>query len=756
MKLSAKWKKILLLTPLFGLFSFTEGLSEIIGNVLFVEQFGAESLPYVYILESLLVALLAFGVSFLLKKSNPVRLLQIFSIFGAIIFAGLFLLIQYGYPFAYAIFLVISSALFLIITGTAVWLVASTLSTLYESKSEFVYYSLAASLGGVIAGIITFDLSSSLNLSSLILVVCAGMILAIIDLLIIQKLFGEKLQDSITEKGKSSKWEDIKKAIKEFGMSRLARRLFLVMTLFNIVWWISDFEYQTILSSALSQAEYAKMFSILKIVNNAAIVVMLFFVQNWIIKSKGVVNTLFLSPVLVFFAFLALYLLPTPMVALASNAITMLIGYSTFNNSSRFVFTALPHTIRNNVATLISGNSDAIATLIAGGGLVVLTHLVDNNLIILTGCVLLIIAICGAWSLKKEYTDQIVHNLNNGDEVDMHCAIENLAEPAYKKMGVKELMKFLQWHNSSTETVRKVVFALGKIDNIKVIPALLELIKKHDETVKYSVIEAIQNFSNLNKRLSKYPFTRMNIIEDYEKIFLEEQDSGLKTFILDNLRDFGEEKAIMFIKRAIKDHNPKVRQKALSAMRYFHDRGIGTYVKPYLKDSNPQIRAAAVIALWQFMELRPQLIKNINEIMSGQEKLSILASLNMIGILNFEWEKEYVKPHLQSQDDEVRRKAVITMMLLNDRSIVNTVVETLIGIDDDGVYYARALKQINPKLRDKILLEARKMGKQAAENCIQSLKDSYLNFSDEIEDLRAKQQRIHQSKTLGLPFEETA
>ena len=207
-------------------------------------------------------------------------------------------------------------------------------------------------------------------------------------------------------------------------------------------------------------------------------------------------------------------------------------------------------------------------------------------------------------------------------------------------------MKLVSWRNLDEETVRKIVFALGKIGNIEVVPSLLEMFKKYDATVKYSIVEAIHSFSDLNERLDKFPFTRLNIIEAYEKIFLEEEDTELKLHILDQLGDFDPEEIITFLRRVINDKNPEVSTRAISAMRFFQDRGIIAYVRPHLENTDPKVQAAAIISLWQFSELKPLLMKYVIQIMSGTSHEHILAALNIIGTLEFTWEKAYVQKHL--------------------------------------------------------------------------------------------------------------
>lgn len=731
-----KWQKILLLSPLFIIFSFGESLSEIIGNVLFVEHIGAEYLPYTYLAGAFISGFLVLLISSLLEKMSPANLLQLFAWLGSGLFFGYFWLMKTGHPWVYSIFLVSSTSFYLILTGTVIWIIANNICSLFESRALFVYYSLSASLGGILAGFLTYQFTEPLGLENMILLVSISLVISGIILIFVQRAFGDKFALNVDEQSiEGSKWQQLAKGFRDFKKSNLAKLLFVVLTLFNIIWWISDFEYQKIVGGSLTENAYSRMSGILTIINSASIMLMLMFVQNWIIKRKGIVNTLFISPAVVLIAFILLFLMPTPKVALAANIVTPLIGYSIFSNSSRFIFTALPHAIRNSVISFISGNADAVSALIAGLGLLILTRFVDNSVIIAAGCMLLVVSIIIIMIMRKEYLKQVLKNLDGGDQIDIHGAIENLAEPAYQEIGMQELMKMIQWRKLDIETVRKIIFALGKIDNIEAIPGLLQMMGKYDASVKYTIVETIHSFSKLSERLRKYPFTKQNIIEMYEKIFLDEPDTELKVFILENLRDFDQEKAINFLCNAINDVNIEISRKAISSMRFFHDRGIISYVKPHLEDKNPAIVAAAIIALFQFKEFRVILIKNINQIMSGTSKDEILAALDLIGKLEFKWELNYVSKYLDNADFEISRQATLTLLQLGDDRGIGSVAEALSNLNNSSIFFARALKDLPKVMKEAILKEVKKRGEHAANACAEILKSSYLNFTGEIDFL---------------------
>ncbi|MEK9160039.1 MAG: HEAT repeat domain-containing protein [Patescibacteria group bacterium] len=736
-----KWKKLLLLLPIFVAYTFGAALSGIVGRVLFVERVGADYLPYIYIVCAACGSLLTIFIAAMMKKISLAKLLQIFSWIGAALFFANYLLMKSGNTWVYTVFLVVSTFFYLILGGTVIWRLAGSLSTLFESKANFVHYASAYSLGGVLAGLASSLLEEVLDLEDLILLVCGSLVLAAINLIFLQSCYEKQLAPVPEEGPKVSEWNVLKKEFVDFRKTNLAKTLFVALTIFNVVWWISDFEFQKIAEEQLSEEEYVKISGYLNIATSLLLGLAL-LVQNKITKKAGVLNSLLLSPVLVFIPFLLLFLFPTPLFAFVVCLVTSVVGYSIFSNSSMEAYTALPNSIRNRVATFISGNSDATAMLVAGAGLAILTEYLANIWILGVSCVLLLINAGLFAYIRQIYLHQVLLNLGSTNQVDMHGAIENLAEEAYHEVGVQELMKLISWRNLDEETVRKIVFALGKINNIEVLPNLLEMFKKHNSTVKYSIVEAIHSFKDLNKQLEAFPFTRLNLIEAYEKIFLEEEDTELKLLILDQLGDFDPDKVITFLRNTVNDKNPEVSTRAISAMRFFHDRGIVAYVRPHLDSTDPKVQAAAIISIWQFAELKPLLMKYFVQIMSGSSRENVLATLNVIGSLGFTWEKAYAQKHLLSSDPLIKQMAALTLMQLNDEQAVLTVSDALMNKTSESLFFARALKKIPLRIKKLVLKRVNDSGEVAASTCVEILKSTYLNFIEEIEGLSAAKENF--------------
>lgn len=731
------WKKIMLVMPLFALIIFGFSLSQIAGNVLFVKRVGSEFLPYTYVANSILGTLMSLVIASTIGKHSVARYIQLLSIISIAALIGIIYMIKIDFIWAYPIFLVFSQLIYMVLGGLLMWDVGMKTCGPVEGKWAFGYFSLGASLGGISAGALSSLVSEKYGTELLIPVIAASLVLVLINSIVLQRVYSDSFKPDISS-DRQSPWETLKEGFIYYRKSRIAKMLSMILVLFASVKSIGDYQFQKILGDNFSESAFSAISGYVSIAENALLIIVFLFAQKWLLNKFGVLKTFSASPILVFIPFVLLLFYPFYLIAIGLKLSIKLVNYSTFSSSVRLILTAIPHKVRSSVSTFVGGNADSGGALVAGTALIFLTRYLPNIWIIGLGVFILLIIIFLAYVLRREYINQVISNLSSEDIDDVHTAIENLAEPAYSKLGVQELMNMIETKNLETETVRKIVFALGKIDNVRIIPGLLDIFERYDITVKYAAIDAIHSFTNLNERLSEIPFTRLNLIETYQRIFLEEDDPDLKIFILHHLKDFDPDHVITFLKDAAKNPNPTIQYQAIKAMKYFDDRGIVRYVRPFLMDKSVMIRASAIIVLWQFMELRPTLLKEFIKINSSKEKEYILACFFIISKLNFHWESRLAEEHLNSNDPQIRAMAALTLMQIDDLKGMDIFVESLIGSDEFSIIMARNVKDLFMNTKNALIKNIRARGEDAVSGCIANLQRTYLNFSKDIELLSSQ------------------
>lgn len=733
------WGKIILIAIFFFASIFGMVLTKISGNILFVKRIGADFLPYTYIANAILSLIVALFIAGNINRFNLGKIFKIISIIGIISYFGIYFLLTQKLYIAYPLYIIYGNLFYAILTGIFIWEITLRINTNFETRKNSGYFNLGASFGGILAGGASSFLGSKLGTDFLIIPIIISQFIALITVFIISHKHNEKLKAGSIEKKGSSGINELKEGFCYLKKNNLSKLIFSILIIYGIIGWLADFEFQKILSEKFDEEKFSQIVGFVSIAENIILFIIFLLLQKWILTRLGIMKALLLAPIFIFIPFAILLFIPAYYIAIALKLTDTATYRSLFSSPMKLIFSAIPRKISSNVSTLIKASTESISTLMAGIGLILLTKFLGNNWIIILGIGLIVISIVIIIYIKKSYIRQITINLESEDLKDVHASIENFAEPSYHKIGVIELMKLIENKKLENETIRKIVFALGKIDNVKVIPSLLELFEKYDITIKYSVIEAIHSFSDINKDLEPLPFTRMNILDTYKSIFLKEEDPDLKIFILKHLKNFNESEIINFLKDAMRNKNPGIQNQAIKAMRYFNDRGIIKYIKPFLKNENIRTQASAIIALWQFTEMRPKLLQLFIPIISNKEKDYVLTALYIISKLKFTWELHYVLEKLNDKDATIKTMAGLTLTQLNDKRGIETIIKPLTEDITISRIVARNIKNMPTKIKENLFKELNTLDEKAIENCIQILKSTYLNFTEEIRELKEKQ-----------------
>ncbi len=731
--------KTALVTLIFGTVIFGVVLSQITANVLFVERIGAQLLPQMYIINAILSTFLSLGISISINRIKITKLINIIAAIGVVILSFNFFLIKEQLLWSYPLFFISSYTIYIILGAILIWDLAFKIYSPYNAKQKLGLFSLGSSIGGIIAGLTSSLVTENFATESLIPVLIISLLLLLVLVYLLNKVSDTKLLTE--EKHETNSFiQSLKAGFSEYKKSKLAKLLSLSLILYYTIRWLGDYQFQKIVSDNFNETQFAQISGYVSIIENIGLIIVFLLIQKRVLKKFGLMNTLLAAALLTFIPFSLLLIFPIVFMAATLRVSTKIIDYGGFTMPIKLVFTAIPQKNRSKIISFIGSNTQTGGIFIAGLMLLILTKILDNQWIIAIGACLALVVAFLVTLIKKEFTAQIARNLQSSDPEDVESAIENYAEASFGKIGIKELMKKINHHKLPSHLIRKIIFALGKIDDIKVIPSLLKLFDKYDITVKYSVIETIYQFSNLKKRLEQLPFTRLNIIDTYKKIFIQENDPELKALILKHITDLHPEEVILFLINIIQetDKEKKVleRNNAIRTLKDFHDRGIIRYIEPFLADKDIFTRASSIIALWQFPELRPELLLEFNKIINDNQEKSIICALEIIGELKLHWEQKIVKKHLKDKNEKIKALAAITLLKINDEEAIPLVVKNIIEKNKNSNMTAKNLKNINEKIKNKIIKKVKEKGEDAVKVCIKNLEDTYFNFSSEIEILK--------------------
>nr|NIW79005.1 hypothetical protein [Calditrichia bacterium] len=166
-------------------------------NSLFLTNFGAENLPYVFILVAVFAAVISTIYSRFAKRIRLhllIRSALLFIISNLIIF---WLLLYFDYQggwFIYAFYVWV--AIFAVITTSQFWTLANYVFNAREAKRLFGFVGAGAISGGIFGGYLTNYLAPLIGTNHLIFI-CIGLLT--LCLIISQVVWGMRAQDSQTE-----------------------------------------------------------------------------------------------------------------------------------------------------------------------------------------------------------------------------------------------------------------------------------------------------------------------------------------------------------------------------------------------------------------------------------------------------------------------------------------------------------------------------------------------------------------------------
>ncbi|MFC1615570.1 Npt1/Npt2 family nucleotide transporter [Patescibacteria group bacterium] len=733
---------------MFLFFTVTFGyvLAEITSNVLFVERVGAQYLPYIYIANAFFGFVFSMLVASVINKISITRLMQITAFIGGAGLFAIFLGIQKDISIVYAILFVFTYILYILLQAIFIWDLALKMFTPFEAKRNFGYFSFGASMGGILAGSISIFLTKYFSTETFILFIIASLAVAIVTTLLLNIICGKELQIEKSDKPKKTKgFKQLKEGLAAYKTIKIAKLLSIGLVLFYVIKIITDYEFQKIISDSFDEQRYTEIMGFVSTLENIILGFVFLFLQRFIFKKFGVVKALKITPQILLAPLIILIISPIYLTAAIAKIVTKFVHYTSFTNSIKLMYTAIPKKVRSSVSAFIGSISKAAGALFGGIGLGILTRFVPNLVIIIIAAITAVVLIFVVIKICQEFKNQIKKNLASKEIDDVHSSLENFVEPAFSHTAIIEIMKFIDEDKEiESKTIRKALFSLGKINNVDVIPSVMKLLACHpDITIKYSIIDMVNDFTDLQERLKDLPFTRISMIKKYRKLLLSDTDPFLKTMILENIKTLDINECTAILNRLLEKKHQDVgiteKKQAIKTLRYFHDRGIIELIKPFLESPDLELRTSSIIALWQFQELRMPLLQEFIKIKAQTDKKFILANLEIIAELNMIWEIRTAEEYLESEDEEIKIHAAATLLMLGKNKGNKDVIKVLTSKSPHSQYLARKIKSFPIKVQKSILSKIKKLEEDKVKRFIKNLKNTYYNYTDEIKFLKSNE-----------------
>ena len=462
------------------------GMGDNAASALFLLRFGANYLPYMYIVLGGLNFVLAIAYATGLGRFKKDR----FFVWLLAGFAVLILLerIAILHPFhaIYPILWLTISGISLIL-GTFIWNLAGEVCDARQAKRLFPLFTSAGILGSVLGNSITGIVAHAFGTENLLVLqaVLLGLVLWL-TLRITRDYF-----KPVTKSAKSgSLISDLRVGYDFVRSSSLMKLIAYASILFSILFFGISFPFSKVVSASFpDEAQVAGFFGLFSSIATATTFLVSLFIANRLYARLGIVNSVLLLPITYIFGF-GFFAFNYNLIGAVTARFTQLVMLSGAADSGwNALFNVVPSQKRGQVLAFQNGVPAQIGIVLSGVLLILGDKVLSTPQIFLM-CSLFAL-ICGGviWRMRPAYGEALIAALRAG-RVEMFSAQE-FAFAAIKTdpFAISVAVQSLQDSKSTTRRLSAEI--LGKMGAASAIPALIKALSDSDPSVRCAAIGAL-------------------------------------------------------------------------------------------------------------------------------------------------------------------------------------------------------------------------------------------------------------------------
>lgn len=480
------------MASLLGLIITTSYIIKPVRNSLFLSQYGADFLPYVYILVALVVGFVASGFAQLVSRFYIKRVF-----FGSAIFFALNLLVFWrivqAEQGAFVFYLWVS--IFTIVMPTLFWLYANYIFYSNEAKRAFGILAAGGILGSIAGGALTSVLVQSTGTAGLLLY--AAFVLVFIAALIVWIEVQEK--DRIAERRSDLRRREKRQlagksqaTLTLVKRSRYLTSIMVLVVLTTVVSTLADYQF-----NAVAEETYQGMDTLTSFFGTffAAINVLAFLLQLFlagrILSHFGVGAGLLFLPLALASGSLAFLIIPGLWTAAFIKASDIGLSNSLNKSSTEILWLPIPLEIKNRAKAWLDMFVERVSRGIGGLLILLATSVLSLSLghVSLVVLALLVPWIVLAIRLKREYVTAFRTSLARRD-ID----IAALTEEVQDQNGLSVLRQVL----SGTDE-RETLYALELLqgtDDEALIEPVSELTSHPSASIRAAALKLLRGYPN--------------------------------------------------------------------------------------------------------------------------------------------------------------------------------------------------------------------------------------------------------------------
>ena len=461
-------------------------------SALFLSEFGADQLPYVFILVAIFAAIVSSIYSRLLLRIR-LDILIIRTLWAAINSLFLFwILIFTGFLIQWAIYIFyVWVAIFAVISASQFWVFANFVFSAREAKRLFGIVGSGAIAGGIFGGYLTSILAPFVGSTHLLFVCILFLVLCI---MIIRNVWhfnqgNLKYSDILQHKNSDKISESPMRLIKK---SKHLTLLAMVVGITVLVAKLVEYQFSAIATANIAdEDELAAFFGFwLSNLNIASLVIQLLLTPR-VVGVFGVGSSLFFLPVSIFISALAILIHP----ALWSAILIKMSDGSLKNSLNKagleLLAIPIPTEIKNRAKTFIDVFVDSFSTGISGFLLFLFTLLLGFSTRQVS---FIIIALVGVWiylvfRVRKEYIQSFRL------KIERKKLTEILPTPEIKSESILGgIIEVLEGKNETQ--IIQVLKMTREVQNVHLIPSLKKLIHHSSSEIRLEVLRNIYPYKD--------------------------------------------------------------------------------------------------------------------------------------------------------------------------------------------------------------------------------------------------------------------
>ena len=402
-----EWGAIILLQLLVFLIICTLLIVKPTASALFLSEYGAVGLPYMFLATAVLAAIVSTGYSAALRRYSLLRVSVVSLVVCLLVLLGCasFVRLPLARP-AVAAILYLWTALFGVLAASQFWMMASFVFDVRQAKRLFGLIGAGAIAGGIAGGYLTTLLAREIGTRNLILLAASLLVPCLILTAVVWRRYVARKQSVVARKKKvNAAYEAPHRLILESKhLLLLCGIVALSVTAAKLV----DYQFSVLAAERYGdQDRLAAFFGFwYSTFNIVALVIQLVFTHR-VVQGLGVSGALLFLPIGLGLGAMVMLFMPGLNAATLSRSVDGSLKQSLSRASVEMLFLPLDEDTKKKVKTYIDVFIDSLAGGLGGILLIALTQVLGFSAPAISWCVLLLVAgwLVSVVLIREEYIE---------------------------------------------------------------------------------------------------------------------------------------------------------------------------------------------------------------------------------------------------------------------------------------------------------------------------------------------------------------